>query len=128
MDNSCVICKKDATYKCPTCLISYCSAICCKEHKKDNCVIKKPEITEKESENAFTTPSTVPKEKLELLRESKELKEMLGNNPHLRNLLSSIDKCENVEDMMQKVMLEPIFVEFADECLKIVEDKNNFDN
>lgn len=42
-------------------------------------------------------------------------------NKHLRALLKTVDSTENAEEIMQKVMLEPIFVEFADACLRIVE-------
>lgn len=36
-------------------------------------------------------------------------------------MLVAIDKSVNPAAAMQQAMLEPIFVEFTDECLKIVE-------
>lgn len=36
-------------------------------------------------------------------------------------MLTAIDKSQNATEAMKAAMLEPIFVEFADECLKIVE-------
>ncbi|GCB73922.1 hypothetical protein scyTo_0003004 [Scyliorhinus torazame] len=62
----------------------------------------------------------VPLEKLRLLAESKELKSLLCN-PHLKQLLLTVDKAEDKESIMKTAMQEPIFVEFADQCLQIVE-------
>ncbi len=42
-------------------------------------------------------------------------------NPHVRSILEAIDKSKNPSASLKLAMLEPIFVEFADECLKIVE-------
>lgn len=44
-------------------------------------------------------------------------------NPHLRQLLRSIDSADNKYDAMKSAMQEPLFVEFSDRCLKIVENK-----
>ena len=51
---------------------------------------------------------------------SNKLKQLL-RNPHLRNLLKTVDSSSDAETIMQKMMLEPIFVEFADACLEVVE-------
>lgn len=53
--------------------------------------------------------------------QSKELKDLLCN-PHLRQLLCSIDGAERKEDAMKSAMQEPLFMEFSDQCLKIVEN------
>jgi hypothetical protein len=42
-------------------------------------------------------------------------------NPHLQELLVSVDKSPNPDCAMHLAMQEPLFVEFADECLKVVE-------
>jgi hypothetical protein len=34
MSIACVICSKKGSYKCPKCLVSYCSVVCCKMHKE----------------------------------------------------------------------------------------------
>uniref|UniRef100_A0A8C6ZK70 Zinc finger HIT-type containing 3 n=1 Tax=Nothoprocta perdicaria TaxID=30464 RepID=A0A8C6ZK70_NOTPE len=62
----------------------------------------------------------VPLQKLELLGESEELRGLL-QNPHLRQLLLTIDQAEEKSSLMRKYMQEPLFVEFADCCLRIVE-------
>lgn len=51
---------------------------------------------------------------------SKVLQQIL-QNPHLQELLVSVDRSPNPDRTMQLAMQEPLFVEFADECLKIIE-------
>uniref|UniRef100_A0A3Q2X6V1 Zinc finger, HIT-type containing 3 n=1 Tax=Haplochromis burtoni TaxID=8153 RepID=A0A3Q2X6V1_HAPBU len=63
----------------------------------------------------------VPLQRLQMLGQSKELKDLLCN-PHLRQLLCSIDGAERKEDAMKSAMQEPLFMEFSDQCLKIVEN------
>lgn len=36
----------------------------------------------------------------------------------------TVDTADNAEEIMQKAMQEPIFVEFADACLKVVDPEN----
>ncbi|KAI3373458.1 hypothetical protein L3Q82_022066 [Scortum barcoo] len=64
----------------------------------------------------------VPLQRLQLLGQSKELRDLLCN-PHLRQLLRSIDGAESKDDAMKAAMQEPLFVEFSDRCLKIVENE-----
>lgn len=52
--------------------------------------------------------------------QSKELRDLLCN-PHLRQLLRSIDSADSKYDAMKAAMQEPLFVEFSDQCLKTVE-------
>nr|XP_025035063.1 zinc finger HIT domain-containing protein 3 [Pelodiscus sinensis] len=69
----------------------------------------------------------VPLQKLKRLGESKELKSLLLN-PHLQQLLRTIDEAKEKESLMKTSMQEPLFVEFADCCLRVVEplEKENF--
>lgn len=53
--------------------------------------------------------------------QSKELRDLLCN-PHLRELLESIDSADSKYDAMKAAMQEPLFTEFSDQCLKIVEN------
>nr|XP_020847466.1 zinc finger HIT domain-containing protein 3 isoform X1 [Phascolarctos cinereus] len=67
--------------------------------------------------------------KLKDLGDCKELRNLL-TNPHLRQLLVSIDQAEDKETLMKSHMQEPLFVEFADCCLRIVdppEKENSLD-
>lgn len=58
------------------------------------------------------------------ISETNEEVTKLLTNTHLRNLLITVDNSENPEEIMQKAMQEPIFVEFADACLKVVEPES----
>ncbi|XP_046680066.1 zinc finger HIT domain-containing protein 3 [Homalodisca vitripennis] len=122
---NCKVCTQNNTakYKCPTCRIPYCSLTCWKQHKGTNCSpVVESVIPTSETSNLYNFPTeeTVPLEKLKLLEHNQELKNLLCNR-HLRDLLIALDKSPNPMAAMQQAMLEPIFVEFADECLKVVE-------
>ena len=45
---------------------------------------------------------------------------MLGN-PHLRRIIKSLDTSSSPQTDMEAAMQEPIFTEFADQCLSLVE-------
>lgn len=57
--------------------------------------------------------------------QSKELRDLLCN-PHLRQLLQSIDSADSKDDTMKTAMQEPLFVEFSDQCLRIVENEEKW--
>lgn len=50
-----------------------------------------------------------------------EVLQQILQNPHLQELLVSVDNSPNPEYAMQLAMQEPLFVEFADECLRVIE-------
>lgn len=61
---------------------------------------------------------------------SEALKGLL-RNPHLRRLVMSVDSAEDKAKAMKDAMQEPLFVEFADQCLKVIEPTetgNDFDD
>ncbi|XP_014821550.1 PREDICTED: zinc finger HIT domain-containing protein 3 [Calidris pugnax] len=133
-----------ARYRCPRCAAAYCSVPCCRTHK-ERCEPEPGPQPErwaagqscpdgaKGAGQAAGGPwsvedilredeeqDRVPLHKLQLLGESEELRGLLLN-PHLRQLLLSIDQAEDKSSLMKKYMQEPLFVEFADCCLRIVE-------
>ncbi|KAL4660612.1 zinc finger HIT domain-containing protein 3 isoform X1 [Arapaima gigas] len=136
----CGVCEEQVPkYRCPTCKVRYCSLSCYKKHK-DGCV---PELLAPPSAPLNGTQSIsewtveellgedsesdrVPLQRLKQLGESEELKALLCN-PHLRQLLLTVDKAENKAEIMKTAMQEPLFVEFADHCLKIAEPVENED-
>ncbi|KAJ8963675.1 hypothetical protein NQ314_005468 [Rhamnusium bicolor] len=131
MNKTCNICHKEGIYKCPTCFIFYCSVTCCRKHRENKCGVVKNENVDDEEEQVekkrkIEGDSTVPEEKIEMLKSNEEVNKLLTNS-HLRNLLVIVDKAENAEEIMQKAMQEPIFVEFADACLKVVEPETQED-
>ncbi|XP_012686699.1 zinc finger HIT domain-containing protein 3 [Clupea harengus] len=128
-------------YRCPTCLIRYCSMNCFKTHK-DSCEpvnSKGPTSGQNQSDTAAReawTPDDlldgddksdmVPVDILKKLGESEDLKDLL-RNPHLRQVLAAVDTAGNKMDIMKTAMQEPLFMEFADQCLKIVEPTDSED-
>jgi hypothetical protein len=52
------------------------------------------------------------------------LKEML-ENPHLKTIIEELATCTNPAKKMEKSMQEPLFLEFADECLETVESDSD---
>ncbi|XP_023688728.1 zinc finger HIT domain-containing protein 3 [Paramormyrops kingsleyae] len=133
----CSVCSETVPkYRCPTCKIKYCSVICYKKHK-DGCspveetlpaALPEPggtwcrdgdwtveDLVDEEDES-----DKVPLERLKKLGESEELKALL-RNAHLRRLLLAVDGAESKADIMKVAMQEPLFVEFADQCLRIAE-------
>ncbi|XP_055625711.1 zinc finger HIT domain-containing protein 3 [Toxorhynchites rutilus septentrionalis] len=126
MENKCVVCGADnQKYKCKTCAVHYCSVPCYKTHKETPCeppATELPIVEDRQPQKTFlyTTVDTVDPEKLEQLRHSEQLNNLLYN-PHLRRLLEEIDKAPDAMKAVRVAMMEPLFVEFADECLKTVE-------
>ncbi|KAM8797228.1 zinc finger HIT domain-containing protein 3 [Eudromia elegans] len=128
-----------AKYRCPRCAAAYCSVPCCRTHR-ERCVPERGRQREaaerppgqaapRAPDGAWSVSDIlteddeqdrVPLQKLELLGESEELRGLLLN-PHLRQLLLTIDQAEEKSSLMKKYMQEPLFVEFADCCLRIVE-------
>ena len=48
-------------------------------------------------------------------------------NPHLRTIITDLTASSNPAKQMEKLMHEPIFLEFADECLQTVESDSDGD-
>lgn len=105
---------------------------CFKKHKATEC----DELTKQKQESApkfiedknpeklmvYETIDTIPAERLEKLKDSEELKELL-KNPHLRNYLQEINGAIKPWNAMKLAMQEPLFLEFADVCLKLVQEE-----
>lgn len=124
----CQLCNSNPfKYKCPTCFIKYCSLPCFTAHRQTPCQKPAPPA---ETENMasslppfkyqFPSADTVPLEKLKELANSEQLKECLAN-PHLRTLLTSLVKSDSPNQAIKDAMQEPIFLELAHSCLKVVE-------
>uniref|UniRef100_A0A8C5LLF6 Zinc finger HIT-type containing 3 n=1 Tax=Leptobrachium leishanense TaxID=445787 RepID=A0A8C5LLF6_9ANUR len=136
MPDCCVCSARSPKYRCPGCRHRYCSVTCCKKHK-DACVpITSPVLTGHAALPVFKGAESlqrkgdllaedcesdrIPENKLKLLGQSEELKQLLLN-PHLRRLLITMDQSEKKEDTLKQYMQEPLFVEFADCCLGVIE-------
>ncbi|KAJ1531840.1 hypothetical protein ONE63_000491 [Megalurothrips usitatus] len=127
---ACSVCKEGLPkYKCPSCRSPYCSIPCWKTHKSDRCSKESTASVSIHTEDVnsnpkkatylFPTADTVPPEKLQLLGDNEQLKNILSN-PHVRTILTSLDNSSNPSKVLQEAMQEPIFVEFVDECMKTI--------
>ncbi|NXC05102.1 ZNHI3 protein, partial [Orthonyx spaldingii] len=127
-----------ARYRCPRCGTAYCSVPCCRTHR-ERCQPGSERDRDRDAagQGSPAGPAAspwagedilgeedeqdrVPLQKLKLLGESEELRDLLLN-PHLRQLLLAIDQAQDKSSLLRKFMQEPLFVEFADCCLGIVE-------
>ncbi|CAD7667468.1 unnamed protein product [Nyctereutes procyonoides] len=146
----CVICLEKPKYRCPACRVPYCSVTCFRKHKEQCNPETRP--TEKKIRSAVTAKTIKPTENkdddedsvadflnsdeeedrvslqnLKNLGESAALRSLLLN-PHLRQLMVSLDQGDNKAKLMRACMQEPLFVEFADCCLRIVEPSQDEDS
>lgn len=147
---SCEICHQNdkAPYKCPQCRIKYCSVICYQTHKTSE-ICKEPVLSSTSStmtttaatgqqgkthddEEAQSTSIDLNEEEetdrlapevLQRIGYSTELRDLLKNR-HLRTMIKMLSKSISPADDMQKAMLEPIFVQFVDQLLLVVENKD----
>merc|ERR1712098_760588 len=135
----CEVCRiQEKKYKCPTCKIFYCSLGCFKTHKESQIRRCSPPDTQGQSLSnedgsnfpdgeeegfLFQTPDTVPLETLQLLAQSEKLKNLL-ENPHLREFLTILDSSEGKGRLMRRAMKEPLFVEFVDCCLEVIDPES----
>ncbi|XP_039576659.1 zinc finger HIT domain-containing protein 3 [Passer montanus] len=137
-----------ARYRCPRCAAAYCSVPCCRSHR-ERCApaARREEEEEEEEEAGQGSPpgpggsprapedipgeeeeqDRVPPQKLQLLGESAELRELL-RNPHLRQLLLGLERARDRSALLRRLMREPLFAEFADCCLAIVEPPEEKEN
>uniref|UniRef100_A0A8C6SA95 Zinc finger HIT domain-containing protein 3 n=1 Tax=Neogobius melanostomus TaxID=47308 RepID=A0A8C6SA95_9GOBI len=123
----CSVCTEQTPkYKCPACKIRYCSLVCYKTHKAF-CTARVYYYVlwlQVYVLIHFTEPwsiedllheddliDKVPMDKLQLLGQSKELQDFLCN-PHLRQLLRSIDAAESKEDVMRAAMQDLCLLNF----------------
>lgn len=100
---------------------------CYKVHKSTPCSPKKSSDEKEENlkkEYNFPTEDTVPLTKLEQLQHSEDVKNCL-KNAHVKNIVQTILSSSNPTDAVDLAMKEPIFVELADACLKVVEPQEN---
>ncbi|XP_058416461.1 zinc finger HIT domain-containing protein 3 isoform X2 [Diceros bicornis minor] len=117
----CVICLEKPKYRCPACRVPYCSVTCFRKHKDDD------DDSIADFLNSDEEEDRVSLQNLKNLGESAALRSLLLN-PHLRQLMVSLDQGDNKAKLMRACMQEPLFVEFADCCLRIVEPSQNEDS
>ncbi|XP_062844955.1 zinc finger HIT domain-containing protein 3 [Trichomycterus rosablanca] len=142
-----VCCEHTSKYKCPVCRIRYCSLGCFKKHKSDDSCqpVQTTELptdkqipgsSQRAAEETWAVDDLLDEDsrsdrvsldKLQQLGESEALISLL-RNPHLRNLMMTVDSAEDKAGAMKKAMQEPLFVELANQCLQIIEPSERNDD
>ncbi|CAA6662565.1 unnamed protein product [Spirodela intermedia] len=125
----CEVCKETASkYKCPSCLLPYCSLVCFKKHKETPCKVAPPP-----SENIGKFHTALPKRSYQVGEESwvlkkQQLRSLVDcqeihdslKNEEIRNLIQAIDSSEFPEDDLTKAMKGELFLDFTNKILSII--------
>ncbi|XP_058105425.1 uncharacterized protein LOC131248919 isoform X2 [Magnolia sinica] len=114
----CEVCKEaQSKYKCPSCLIPYCSLPCFKKHKA---LILLRERSYEVGEQSWM----LQKAQLESVATSNEIRDALKDE-ELRKLICKIDCSPDAENELDKAMEGQIFREFTDKILSIVSQEQS---
>lgn len=122
----CKICNEaKSKYKCPACLVPYCSLTCFKKHKETPCATTKP-VSGEETTNPQSLVErpiyvdepieVLEKAHLESIAASSEIRDALKNED-LQKLIRNIDNSPNAEEELQKAMGVDVFRMFTDKVL-----------
>lgn len=113
-------------YKCPKCEMRYCSVPCFTKHKLDPCMPTPKVLPAKKLDHRllprvdydFQDEDLMSAELLRELQAHVPLRNLL-KNPHLREMLVSIDTASTPRDALKNAMSMPTFVGFADICCEV---------
>ncbi|XP_043706192.1 zinc finger HIT domain-containing protein 3 isoform X2 [Telopea speciosissima] len=123
----CEVCKDaQSKYKCPSCLVPYCSLVCFKKHKEIPCgkaVSLEPKpcsIRLPEKSCQVDEPSLLlQKERLESLAFSSEVREAL-KDVELQKAIGKIDSSIGAENELDRAMGNDLFLKFTEKILSII--------
>jgi len=135
MPVSCEVCHEIVSkYKCPQCLLKYCSLPCYRQHKgacitlddglTSRNISQNTELEKASAECAVDSEDFVNEEQLKKLESDSHLHHML-QNPHLQQLLRDVNSASDTKLCLDKAMKEPLFIEFAEQCLNVVDNHEN---
>ncbi|KAG9451873.1 hypothetical protein H6P81_004777 [Aristolochia fimbriata] len=132
----CEICKEaQSKYKCPSCLVPYCSLACFKKHKEIPCAqtpsetkgpsepIVAPRLPEKRVYEVEEQSWVLSKEQLESIALSTEIRDALKDE-QLQKLICKIDASSDAENELDKTLQGETFQLFADKILSIVKSQS----
>jgi len=125
----CQVCtNQDHKYN-PKCFVFYCSVLCFKEHKCEQVeqtsfkVDAAPDSEDLVEERSYLheipEDYKIPNEVLERLKYSEEVKSLLTNE-NLQKFLTFAHETYNPSGFVRIAMREPLFIEFADACLRTI--------
>ncbi|RUS20956.1 hypothetical protein BC937DRAFT_93977 [Endogone sp. FLAS-F59071] len=117
---TCGVCLDNPSkYKCPNCILPYCSLPCYKKHKAT--------VTSKND----TTASTPSEDDSETALNPDQLRKLASSKiqeylhyPQIRDLITQINSGTNPEALLDRAREDdPVFAEFAEEALAIVREE-----
>ncbi|KAK1289759.1 hypothetical protein QJS10_CPB18g01839 [Acorus calamus] len=120
----CEVCgDADSKYKCPSCLLPYCSIPCFKKHKEIPCMkppspqsIPAPISHNGTSYQIDEENCVLKRSQLESIAASNEIRDALRND-ELRKSILKIDSSKDAFEELDKAMEGQSFKEFADKIL-----------
>lgn len=133
----CKVCEEaESKYKCPACLIPYCSLVCFKKHKEISCV--KPVPTPENDTTSTTIPAidvdrpcyvddvsdVLSHSQLECIASSTEIHDALKGK-ELQELIRNIDCSADAEAVLDKAMEQEGFRLFTEKILRMVGQSEN---
>ncbi|KAI3806124.1 hypothetical protein L1987_22016 [Smallanthus sonchifolius] len=132
----CKVCEKaESRYKCPICLIPYCSLICFKKHKEIPCAKPAP-APENDTGATITTvdvdrpcyvdaaDKVLQRSQLECIASNSEIIDALKDK-ELKNLIRKIDSSADAETALDKAMGEEAFRLFTEKILSTLNQSSN---
>ncbi|XP_041008867.1 zinc finger HIT domain-containing protein 3 isoform X3 [Juglans microcarpa x Juglans regia] len=125
----CEICNEtQSKYKCPACLVPYCSVVCFKKHKEIPCAKPVPSeeksTTDPESHlerplNVEEPGNVLQKLQLEAIASASEIRDALKDE-NLLKIIRNIDGSPDAENELDKAMEVEVFRIFTDKVLPSV--------
>ncbi|KVH94207.1 zinc finger HIT domain-containing protein 3 [Cynara cardunculus var. scolymus] len=133
----CKVCEEaESKYKCPACLIPYCSLVCFKKHKEISCVKPVP-APENDTTSTILPPVDVdracyvddisdvlPHSQLECIALSNEIRDAMKGK-ELQELIRNIDCSADAEAELDKAMKQEEFRLFTEKILRMVNQPEN---
>ncbi|KAL3517766.1 hypothetical protein ACH5RR_020355 [Cinchona calisaya] len=131
---TCKVCEEaESKYKCPSCLIPYCSLLCFKKHKEIPCSKPQSSSQDKSSPPAPAVHIEKPydvdepdvllqQEQLETIASSSEIRDIL-KNAELQKLISKIECSAEAEEELYKAMEVDAFRIFTEKILSTIGPK-----
>lgn len=125
----CQICQEaQSKYKCPSCLLPYCSLVCFKRHKENPCnklAPREEKIIMVLPERSFEVDEAtwiLSSDQFQLIAESKSILDSL-KDVELQKLVYKIDSSSNPEEELDKAMEVEGFLQFKENILSVVSPK-----
>ncbi|KAK4418469.1 Zinc finger HIT domain-containing protein 3 [Sesamum alatum] len=126
----CEVCEEaQSKYKCPSCLIPYCSLACFKKHKEIPCAKPEPLKEEKVYTSAATNydkacyvdeqSEVLQESQLQSLASSNDIRDLVKNEK-LQKVIYNIDCSADPENELDKAMEEESFRLFTEKILTTI--------